>query len=88
MGSARGLVMRNALTVIQVGLAVTLVSVGMLYARTYRSLSHVEKGFESGALAVVSTIFPPRFFAGRAGGIDASRRRSSKASAPFPESSR
>ncbi len=56
------LAMRRVLTVVEVALAVALMVIGVLYARTYRSLLTADKGFDSGGMAVVSTSYPASRF--------------------------
>jgi predicted permease len=66
-GAAR---FRQILTTGEVGLAVALVVVGLLYTRSYLALSHVEKGIDTAGLAVVSAETPADYF-DRVGGRDA-----------------
>jgi predicted permease len=54
--------LRRWLTVAEVALAVTLISGGVLYARSYQRLLAVEKGFDSHGLAEVSLSMPASFF--------------------------
>jgi predicted permease len=71
--SRRGTRIRGGLTVVQVGLAVALVVVGLLYARSYRNLLAVDKGFDSSGLGVLSASLPNGYFgssASRAAFVD------------------
>ena len=56
--SAGGARVRRALTVVEVAVAVLLLATGTLYARTYRSLAALDKGFDSANLAVLSLTLP------------------------------
>jgi len=58
-GSAR---LRRALTMAEVALAVLLLAAGTLYARTYRSLVALDKGFDSANLAVLSLTLPTQSY--------------------------
>jgi predicted permease len=66
--SRRGATIRRALTVIQVGLAVTLAVVGLQYARSYRNLLALEKGFDTNGVALLTALVPNYYF-----GTNASR---------------
>jgi predicted permease len=63
-GSAR---LRRRLTVVQVALAVSLVTVGLLYSRSYRELLALDKGFDSVGVAVVTVSMPSNYFETGAG---------------------
>ncbi|HUL74211.1 MAG TPA: ABC transporter permease [Vicinamibacterales bacterium] len=56
--SKGGVRVRHALTVAEVTLAVVLLAGGLLYTRTYLALVHLDKGFDSTNLAVVSLTLP------------------------------
>jgi predicted permease len=60
-GSRRALVLRRVLTACQVAVAVALVTCAMLFARTYRNLLDVEKGFDSADLFSVSWSMPSSY---------------------------
>ena len=63
MSPARlGAHVRGLVTVAQVSLAVLLVVVGGLYARTYQHLLTLPKGFDSTNLAAISISLPNRFY--------------------------
>jgi putative ABC transport system permease protein len=57
--SRGGMRVRRILTVVEVALAVVLLSGGVLYAKTYRSLAAIDKGFETGNLVQVDITWPP-----------------------------
>jgi predicted permease len=56
--------LRHILTVAEVGLAVLLISGGVLFARTYQSLLAIEKGFDSSGVATLSAALPPQLSRG------------------------
>jgi len=76
-GSVR---LRQVLTAAEVAVAVTLVIGGLLYARSYRDLLAVEKGFDSSGLADLSWDIPYSRFSDRA----ATRERLTAAVAALP----
>ena len=55
--------LRRTLTVTEVALAVALIIGGLLYARTYRELLAVDKGFDSRGLVQITYTTPAQFFA-------------------------
>ena len=58
IASRAGLRLRQALTIVEVALAVLLLCGGLLYLRTYGALVSLGKGFDSRHLAVVSLTLP------------------------------
>ena len=60
VGSRNTSLIRQALTTVEIGVAVTLLIGGLLYVRTYRSYVSLEKGFNSHGLAVVNYTLPPQ----------------------------
>lgn len=60
--------LRRTLTIAQVSAAVALIITGLLYARSYRALTAIDKGFDSSGIAQVSASYPADFFDHRPGG--------------------
>jgi predicted permease len=56
--------LRDVLTVAEVALAVLLITGGVLFARTYRSLLAIDKGFDSTGVATISAALPPQISRG------------------------
>lgn len=57
--SPRSTRVRGTLTVAEVALAVLLITGGLLFARSYRSLLAIDKGFDSGGVAQIRAAIPP-----------------------------
>lgn len=62
IASRAGLRLRQALTIVEVALAVLLLCGGLLYLRTYGALVSLGKGFDSHDLAVVSLTLPTQTY--------------------------
>ena len=62
IASRAGLRLRQALTIVEVALAVLLLCGGLLYLRTYGALVSLGKGFDSRRLAVVSLTLPTQTY--------------------------
>ena len=62
IASRAGLRLRQALTIVEVALAVLLLCGGLLYLRTYGALVSLGKGFDSGHLAVLSLTLPTQTY--------------------------
>ncbi|HKW02363.1 MAG TPA: FtsX-like permease family protein [Vicinamibacterales bacterium] len=58
VASRAGVRLRQALTIVEVALAVLLLCGGLLYLRTYGALVNLGKGFDSRGLAVISLTLP------------------------------
>jgi predicted permease len=63
--SRGGALARRALTVAEVALAVLLLIGGVLYARTYRALLALDKGFDAANVLQVSAALPPQSLGNR-----------------------
>ncbi|HEX5071472.1 MAG TPA: ABC transporter permease [Vicinamibacterales bacterium] len=72
--SRRAAFIRRALTVGQIAVAVTLVIGGLLYARSYRNLLAVDKGFDSRDLYSVDWTMPANYFTSAGQSADFNQR--------------